>query len=69
MCIDSSELNKAQAYISTQFATRSWWPKAPPEQAKHEFNLMQHDPAALTIWCDKWLDTAQRRKLHQKIND
>lgn len=68
MSLNLSDLSKAQDYINKQFATRSWWPKAPPEQAKHEFTLMQHDPAALTLWCEKWLDAGQRRKLKKAIN-
>lgn len=69
MRLNLSDLSKAQDYINQQFATRSWWPKAPPAQAKYEFTLTQHDPAALTLWCKTWLDAGQRRKLKKAINE
>lgn len=67
MQINPTDLERAQSYINRQFETRSWWPKEQPEQAKHEFKLMQNDAAALGVWCDKWLDAGQCRKLEQSI--
>jgi hypothetical protein len=67
MKINPADLNAAQHYIQSQFDSRSWWPKEQPEQARHEFNLMQHDAAALSIWCDKWLDEGQCKKLERAI--
>jgi hypothetical protein len=67
MKINPSDLERAQNYIQRQFDTRSWWPKEQPEQARHEFNLMQHDVTALNVWCEKWLDASQCRKLEKSI--
>lgn len=65
MKIDHHNLNKAQNYIQQQFALHTWWPKAPPAQAKYEFMLQQHDPNALNLWCAQWLDSGQQRLLAQ----
>ncbi|MEQ1638636.1 MAG: hypothetical protein ABL903_18380 [Methylococcales bacterium] len=67
MKINASDLTRAQNYIQRQFDTRSWWPKEQPELAKHEFNLMQHDATALNVWCEKWLDAGQCKKLEKSI--
>lgn len=67
MKISNTELASARNYIEHQFATHSWWPKEPPEQAKHEFNLMQHDATALSVWCNNWLDSGQYKKLKSAI--
>lgn len=68
MNIDANQLAVACSYIEKQFAAHSWWPKEQPGQAQHEYALMRHDPAALGVWCEKWLDTAQRRKLQAAID-
>lgn len=67
MNINPTNLISAQHYIQRQLDTHSWWPKEQPEQAKHEFSLMQHDPNALNAWCEKWLDAGQCKKLEKSI--
>ncbi|MFI3136333.1 MAG: hypothetical protein QX197_06090 [Methylococcaceae bacterium] len=69
MNIHPKNLPRAQHYIQRQFNSHSWWPKEQPEQAKHEFNLMQADSTALNVWCEKWLDAGQRQKLNNAITD
>lgn len=63
MNITDSQLTAACDYIRQQFDAHSWWPKAQPEQAKHEFELMHANAVSLTIWCEKWLDKGQYRQL------
>lgn len=67
MHITATTLASACQHIQQQFAAHSWWPKAPPAQAQHEFTLMQQDPVALTRWCEKWLDSGQQRQLQQAL--
>ncbi|MGZ8153519.1 MAG: hypothetical protein ACXW0Q_13580 [Methylovulum sp.] len=65
--ITESELKAACNYLQNQFAAHSWWPKEQPDQALHEFKLMQGSTTALNIWCQKWLDSAQLRQLEKAI--
>jgi hypothetical protein len=54
-------------YLQKQFDTRSWWPKAQPKQAEEEFKLMNGSCRALNVWCERWLDLGQIRKLEKEI--
>ncbi len=54
-------------YIQSQFDAHSWWPKAQPGKAKQEFNLMNQSAAALNVWCERWLDQGQLKKLAGKL--
>lgn len=54
-------------YLQKQFDTRSWWPKAQPGQAKQEFEQMNGSCGALNVWCERWLDLGQIRKLEREI--
>lgn len=67
MKITESELSAACAYLKSQFAAHSWWPKEQPGEALHEFKLMQGSAASLTVWCEKWLDAGQLRLLEKAI--
>ncbi|NOT84096.1 MAG: hypothetical protein HOP02_04780 [Methylococcaceae bacterium] len=67
MKINPTDLSAAQQYIQRQFDTRSWWPKEQPDLAQQEFHQMQADAAALDVWCERWLDAGQCRKLEKSI--
>lgn len=67
MKITESELPAACAYLQSQFAAHSWWPKEQPGEALHEFKLMQGSASGLTVWCEKWLDAGQLRLLEKAI--
>lgn len=65
--LDENQLHFARNYLNEQFSIKSWWPKAQPGLAKQEFLLMQGSTIALNIWCEKWLDYGQYRKLEKAI--
>ena len=65
--ITDNNLQMACDYLKKQFAAKSWWPKANPGLAKQEFLLMNGSPVALNIWCERWLDAGQCRKLNKAI--
>jgi hypothetical protein len=65
--ITDTNLQLACNYLEKQFDTRSWWPRAQPGLAKQEFKLMHDSPGALNVWCERWLDPSQLRKLERKI--
>ncbi len=65
--INDNDLLIACDYLQKQFVTHSWWPRAQPGLAKHEFNLMNGSADALNIWCEKWLHSDQCRKLEREI--
>lgn len=67
MIVTNANINFACDYLQKQFDTRSWWPRAQPGLAKREFQLMNNSPEALTVWCYRWLDLGQIRKLERKI--
>ena len=67
MKINETELTIAKDYIQEQFDAHTWWPKEQPEIAKHEFNLMNGSAPALSLWCEKWLDDGQCKKLDKHI--
>jgi hypothetical protein len=65
--ITETNLQHACDYLQKQFDARSWWPRAQPGLAKQEFKLMHNSPGALNVWCERWLDSSQLRKLERKI--
>jgi hypothetical protein len=67
--IDSSTVEFARRYIRQQFEQRSWWPTEGPLQAQADFATAQDNPLDLAAWCEKWLNTAQRRALAKAIRD
>lgn len=67
MHLTDSELDIACHYIRTQMETHSWWPKEAPGEAKREFELMRGTAMSLNVWCDRWLDEGQCRKLEKIV--
>ena len=65
--ITDDNLQPACDYIQSQFNAHSWWPKAQPNKARREFTLMNQSSGALDVWCERWLDRGQLRKLERKI--
>ncbi len=65
--ITEAELSKACDYIAQQFAAHSWWPKEQPGEAKREFDLMKSSVTALNVWCERWLDAGQCKKLEKAL--
>jgi hypothetical protein len=65
--ITEEELSKASDYIANQFAIRSWWPCEQPGEAKREFDLMKGSSTALNVWCERWLDAGQCKKLEMDL--
>ncbi len=63
--ITENSLNEACDYLQRQFKMRSWWPRAQPRLAEQEFLLMKGSAGALNVWCERWLDFRQCRKLEQ----
>jgi hypothetical protein len=68
MKISDAQLPTATDYVQQQFDAHSWWPQEQPEQAKHEFKLMNGSATALGLWCEKWLDAGQCRKLEKYLH-
>lgn len=67
--ITDSNLTMACEYLQKRLDTRSWWPKAQPGQAQKEFKLMNGSAGALNIWCERWLDLGQLKKLEREIHN
>lgn len=65
--IDGTNIDVARRYLRQQFAQRSWWPTEGPLQAQADFTALQHTPAGLMQWCDRWLNAAQRLALEKAI--
>jgi len=65
--ITETNLELVCDYLEKQFDTRSWWPRAQPRKAKQEFRLMSGSSGALNVWCERWLDLGQVRKLEREI--
>ncbi|HEY8036373.1 MAG TPA: hypothetical protein VIF37_12400 [Methylobacter sp.] len=65
--LTESDLSKACDYIVKQFAAHSWWPSEQPSEAKREFDLMKGCATALNVWCERWLDDGQCKKLEKEI--
>jgi hypothetical protein len=62
-----ADLSKACDYIAKQFAAHSWWPTEQPGEAKREFDLMKGNATALNVWCERWLDAGQCKKLEKEL--
>ncbi|MFW5443166.1 MAG: hypothetical protein ACKE51_02515 [Methylococcaceae bacterium] len=67
--ITDSNLERACKYLQNRLDIRSWWPKAQPGQAKNEFKLMSGSAGALNVWCERWLDLGQLKKLEREIKN
>jgi hypothetical protein len=67
MKITESNLEAARHYLQQQLETHSWWPKEQPGEARHEFTLMKANAVSLSVWCNKWLDSGQRRQLEKAL--
>ncbi|MDD5461164.1 MAG: hypothetical protein PHG00_05975 [Methylococcales bacterium] len=67
MKITESELEAARHYLQQQLETHSWWPKEQPGKALHEFTLMKDTAVSLNVWCERWLDSGQRRLLEKAL--
>jgi len=65
--ITEAELSQACDYIAQQFAAHSWWPTEQPGEAKREFDLMKGSATALNVWCERWLDAGQCKKLEKAL--
>jgi hypothetical protein len=65
--LTEADLPKACNYIAAQFAAHSWWPKEQPGEAKREFELMKDSATALNVWCERWLDEGQCRKMENEL--
>jgi hypothetical protein len=65
--LTEADLPKACNYIAEQFAAHSWWPTEQPGEAKREFELMKGSVTALNVWCERWLDEGQCRKMENEL--
>lgn len=65
--ITESELSRARDYIAGQFSAHSWWPTEQPGEARREFDLMKGSAAGLNVWCERWLDAGQCKKLEKAL--
>lgn len=65
--LTESDLPKARNYIAQQFAAHSWWPAEQAGKAKQEFDLMKGSATALNIWCERWLDDGQCKKMEKEL--
>jgi hypothetical protein len=65
--LKESDLPKARDYIAKQFAAHSWWPSEQPVKAQREFDLMKGSATALNVWCERWLDDGQCKKLEKEL--
>jgi hypothetical protein len=65
--ITDNSLHVACDYLQRQFDTRSWWPREQPRLAEQEFLLMKGSAGALNVWCERWLDRGQCKKLESVI--
>jgi len=67
--INENNHSAACDYIQKKFDAHTWWPRAQPRLAKQEFNLMKNSTGALKVWCDRWLDSGQLRKLQRALKN
>ncbi|NOU20907.1 MAG: hypothetical protein HOO93_03810 [Methyloglobulus sp.] len=67
MHLQDSEVDVACHYIRRQMDAHSWWPKAQPREAQREFELMCGTALSLNVWCDRWLDEGQCKKLEKSV--
>jgi len=67
MHLKDSEVDPACHYIRRHLDTYSWWPKEQPGEARREFELMNGTALSLNVWCDRWLDAGQYRKLEKSV--
>jgi hypothetical protein len=67
LSIDSGNFEVVKAHIRTQFAQFSWWPTEAPWRAQADFAELQGTPESLSIWCERWLNGAQRAQLQRVI--
>lgn len=67
MDLEESDLQAACNYIQRQMDAHSWWPKEAPGEAREQFELMRGTAHALNVWCDRWLDEGQCKKLEESI--
>jgi hypothetical protein len=65
--ITEAELARARDYIAGQFSAHSWWPAEQPGEARREFDLMKGSAASLNVWCERWLDAGQAKKLEKTL--
>lgn len=65
--LKEADLPKACNYILKQFEAHSWWPTEQPGKAKREFELMKGSAIALNVWCERWLDDGQCKKLEKEV--
>ncbi|EGW20266.1 hypothetical protein Mettu_3397 [Methylobacter tundripaludum SV96] len=65
--LTEADLSKACDYIAKQFAAHSWWPTEQPGEAKREFDLMKGSATALNVWCERWLDAGQCKKMEKEL--
>jgi len=65
--LTEADLPKACDYIAKQFAAHSWWPTEQPGEAKREFDLMKGSTTALKVWCERWLDAGQCKKMEKEL--
>jgi hypothetical protein len=68
MKITETELEAARHYLQQQLETHSWWPKEQPGEANHEFTLMKDNAISLNVWCERSLDSGQKRLLEKALN-
>lgn len=65
--LTEADLPQACNYIAQQFAAHSWWPTEQPAEAKREFDLMKGSATALNVWCERWLDAGQCKKMEKEL--
>ncbi len=65
--VTDDSLQVACKYLQKQFEIKSWWPREQPRLAEREFLLMKGSAGALNLWCERWLDAGQCRKLENII--
>jgi hypothetical protein len=67
--INENNHSAACDYIQEKFHAHTWWPGPQPRLAKQQFNLMKNGTGALEVWCNRWLDSGQQRKLQRILKN
>lgn len=67
MHLTDPEVDAACHYIRRNMETHSWWPKEQPVEAQREFELMCGTALSLNVWCERWLDERQSKKLEKSV--
>lgn len=67
MQLDHNNFRAASEFIEEQMTTQSWWPREKPHLANEQFQRMKETPESLTVWCDKWLYSGQKRQLERYL--